>query len=184
MERRGGFELGGRPGGPPRRDIIMGQDNGKGERLLEELYADDPERADALIFGRRTGLSRRGFIEGAGLAAMGAAVGGPIVFAAHMPGGLIPATFAQEPNKESAGDAGNVVPDGGPQRLRISGKDPGLVVLRSSPLVAQTPEHLLDDDTTPTSRFYVSNSGLMPEPAADPDAWRVTIDGEVNRPLE
>jgi hypothetical protein len=61
------------------------------ERSMQELYADDPERADALVFGRRTSLSRRGFLGGTGLAAMSAAVGGPVVFAASMPGGLIPA---------------------------------------------------------------------------------------------
>ncbi len=54
-----------------------------------------PERADATVFGRRTGLDRRGFLGGAGLAAVGAAVGGAIPFAANMPGGLIPAALAQ-----------------------------------------------------------------------------------------
>ena len=61
------------------------------ERSMQELYADDPERADAKIFGRKTNVDRRGFLGGAGLAAMGAAVGGAIPFAANMPGGLIPA---------------------------------------------------------------------------------------------
>ena len=42
------------------------------ERSLVELYADDPERADAVVLGRDTGPSRRGFLEGAGLAAFGA----------------------------------------------------------------------------------------------------------------
>ena len=42
-----------------------------------------------------TGVDRRGFLGGAGLAAMGAAVGGAIPFAANMPGGLIPAALAQ-----------------------------------------------------------------------------------------
>src|SRR5262245_65315644 len=46
------------------------------ERAIEELYADDPERADALAFGRRAGATRRGFLGGAGLAAATAAVGG------------------------------------------------------------------------------------------------------------
>ena len=68
---------------------------GQTERSLEELYRDDPERADALVFGRVTEPSRRGFLSGAGLAAMGAAVGGAIPFAANMPGGLIPAAMAQ-----------------------------------------------------------------------------------------
>src|SRR3990170_967020 len=52
----------------------------KYERSLEELYRDDPERADAVVFGRKTGPSRRGFLEGAGLAAVGAVVGGTIPF--------------------------------------------------------------------------------------------------------
>ena len=67
----------------------------KKERTIEELYAQDPERADAEAFGRKTGLDRRGFLGGAGLAAMGAAVGGAIPFAANMPGGMIPAALAQ-----------------------------------------------------------------------------------------
>ncbi len=50
----------------------------KTERHLDELFADDPERADAVAFGRRTDVSRRGFLGGSGLAAMSAAVGAPI----------------------------------------------------------------------------------------------------------
>ena len=42
------------------------------ERSIEELYAQDPERADATVFGRKTGVDRRGFLGGAGLAAVGA----------------------------------------------------------------------------------------------------------------
>jgi sulfite oxidase len=151
---------------------------GKTERSIEELYAHDPEGADALVFGRRTGPSRRGFLGGAGLAAMSAAVGGPVVFAANMPGGLVPAAFAQEPEKEAA-EAQSAA-----RKLELPGKDPNLVVLRESPLAAETPEQLLDDETTPTSRFFVCGNGRVPEPPQDPDAWRLTIDGEVNRPLE
>src|SRR5262245_19415264 len=65
------------------------------ERAIEELYSDDPERADALAFGRRTGLTRRGLLGGAGLAALSAAVGAGIPFASRMPGGRLPAAFAQ-----------------------------------------------------------------------------------------
>ena len=53
---------------------------GKRERSVSELYDQDPERADALVFGRRTDATRRGFLGGAGLAAIGAAVGGPVIF--------------------------------------------------------------------------------------------------------
>ena len=78
---------------------------GKSERSVGELYSDDPERADAVVFGRRTGLSRRGFLGGSGMAAMSAAVGGPIVFGATMPGGLIPAALAQEAREDASATA-------------------------------------------------------------------------------
>src|SRR5436190_1372304 len=68
---------------------------GKIERSIRELYADDPARADAVVLGREANVNRRGFLGGAGLAAMGAAVGGTIPFAENMPNGLIPAAFAQ-----------------------------------------------------------------------------------------
>src|SRR3954462_11016932 len=60
------------------------------ERSIEELYAQDPERADAAVFGRKTGLDRRGFLSGAGLAAVGAAVGGAKPFAPTCRAGLVP----------------------------------------------------------------------------------------------
>src|SRR5262249_12286684 len=143
-----------------------------GERSLEELYRDDPERADARVFGRRTGVNRRGFLRGAGLAAMSAAVGGGIPYAAMMPGGLIPAALAQgnEPK--------------GPQYLNFPGKSGKLVGLGERPLVAETPEHLVDDDTTPTDRFFIRNNAQIPDVAKDPDGWKLVVDGEVNQKLE
>src|SRR5882672_505750 len=101
---------------------------GHKERSLNELYRDDPERADAVAFGRATGPSRRGFLGGAGLAAMGAAVGGAIPFAANMPGGLIPAAMAQS----SPGAAPPPIPATAPkgsQYLKFPGKSDKLVVL-------------------------------------------------------
>jgi sulfite oxidase len=142
------------------------------ERSFEELYRD-PERADALIFGRKAGVSRRGFLGGTGLAAMSAAVGGAIPFAANMPGGLVPAAFAQ-----------GAEPPKGPQYLNFPGKSDKLVVLGDRPLVAETPEHVLDDDTTPTDKFFVRNNGPTPEPASNVDGWKIVIDGEVNQKLE
>ncbi len=137
------------------------------ERSIEELYRDDPERADALVFGRRTGVSRRGFLGGTGLVAMTAAVGGAIPFAAQMPGGLIPAAMAQT----------------GPAPFEFPGKVAGLTLLGDRPLVAETPEHLLDDETTPIEKFFIRNNGIPPEPPADPDAWTLTVEGFVNEPL-
>ena len=150
----------------------------KHERSIEELYRDDPERADAVVFGRRTNATRRGFLGGAGLAAMGAAVGGSIVFGDRMPAGLAPAAFAQD-KKDAAPPAPK-----GPQLLQFPGKDPNLVVLGDRPLVAETPEHLMDDDTTPTAKFFIRNNGQIPEAAKEPDAWKLTVEGEVNNRLE
>jgi sulfite oxidase len=139
------------------------------ERGLFELYDNDPERADALVFGRRTGPSRRGFLRGAGLAAIAAAVGGSVIFASRMPAGLIPAALAQ--------DKGPAPP------FLFEGKVRDLIVLQDRPLNAETPIHLLDPDVTPTEVMFIRNNGQIPEPVADPKAWTVTIDGEVNAPL-
>jgi DMSO/TMAO reductase YedYZ molybdopterin-dependent catalytic subunit len=152
--------------------------SGKIERSIEELYQDDPERADAEVFGRKGGLDRRGFLGGAGLAAMGAAVGGAIPFAANIPGGLIPAAVAQ-PAAAPPAPAKK-----GPTYLSFPGKSDKLVVIGERPLVAETPEHLLDDATTPIDKFYIRNNGQIPEQAKEPDKWKFTIDGEVNKKLE
>jgi sulfite oxidase len=149
---------------------------GKTERSLAELYGDDPERADAVAFGRRSGPSRRGFLGGGGLAAMSFAVGGAIPFAAQMPAGLVPAAFAQT--------SPSGAPPKGPQPLNLPGKSDQLVVLGERPLVAETPEHLLDDDTTPTEKFFIRNNGQIPEEAKEPDAWKLVVDGEVSTKLE
>jgi len=154
---------------------------GEIERSFEELYHDDPERADALAFGRATQPSRRGFLGGAGLAAMGAAAGGVIPFAANMPGGLVPAAMAQG---AAPGASPTPAAPKGPQYLKFPGKSDKLVLLGEKPLVAETPESLLDDATTPTDKFFVRNNGQIPDEAKDADKWKITIDGEVNKKLE
>ncbi|NMJ42322.1 sulfite oxidase [Roseomonas sp. JC162] len=134
------------------------------ERSLQELYRDDPERADALAWGRR------GSLKGAALAAMGTALGAGIPFAGRMPSGLLPAALAQG--------------QGGPQLLQMDGKAP-LIVLGERPLVAETPEHLLDDDVTPADKVFIRNNGQIPEAAAgDPRSWKIAVTGEVATPLE
>jgi DMSO/TMAO reductase YedYZ molybdopterin-dependent catalytic subunit len=138
------------------------------ERSIGELYRSDPERADFEVFGRRTGVSRRGFLGGAGLVGMTAAVGGAIPFAANLPAGLVPAAMAQ----------------GADKAFSFPGKVDGLTLLGDSPFVAETPEHLLDDDTTPTDKFFIRNNGNPPEAAGDPNAWKISIGGLVNNPLE
>ena len=133
----------------------------KKKRGIHELYANDPIRADELVWQRKTPLSRRGFLRGAGLAAMSTAVGASIPFAKYMPTGLIPAALAQS-------DA----------PFSIRGKD-GLVILNDRPINAETPAHLLDDRVTPVSRLFVRNNGLPPfTDDIDPLSWQLSIEGE------
>ena len=142
---------------------------GKTERSVQELYRDDPERGDAVAFGRR------GALKGTALAAMGAAVGVAIPFAGNMSSGTLPALFARPAAAQGAG--------GQPAVLRMDGKGP-LILLQERPLVAETPEHLLDEAVTSYANHFIRNNGQIPEVGtADPRAWRLTIDGEVNTPL-
>jgi DMSO/TMAO reductase YedYZ molybdopterin-dependent catalytic subunit len=129
---------------------------------LFELYAEDPERADRIVFGREPNKDRRGFLKGAGLASMGALIGTAIPFHRNMPSGFIPEALAANP-------------------VKIEGKD-GLTVLNDRPVNAETPAHLLNDDVTPTSRHFIRNNGLVPE-NMDAGSWKLTIDGLVNNPM-
>lgn len=144
------------------------------ERSLHELYADDPERADALAFGRRDVL------KGTALATLGAVLGTAIPFARTMPPGLLPAAFAQAP---TTGPAASAPPPAGPAVLRMDGKA-ALILLAERPLNAETPETMLDDDVTPADKFFIRNNGLIPDAAADPKAWRIKVEGEVGTPLD
>lgn len=134
----------------------------KKEKGLHELYADDPSGADDLVWGRKTSaLSRRGFLQGSGLAAMATALGASIPFAEFMPGGLIPAALAQSDDE-----------------FFIPGKS-GLTVLNDRPINAETPAHLLDDPVTPSSRLFVRNNGVPPSTwDIDPQEWQITVEGE------
>ncbi len=140
----------------------------KGERGLHELYAEDPQTADRIVFGRKAHADRRGFLRGAGLAAMGSLIGASIPFHRNMPAGLIPVAFAQM-------DEGALIAE----------KD-GLVVLSDRPINMETPAHLLDDDVTPAARHFVRNNGLVPDMAlaGNPSGWTLTVDGEVDSPME
>src|SRR6187399_1452947 len=119
---------------------MTGNPERKIERSIDELYAQDPERADATVFGRQTGVDRRGFLGGAGLAAVSAAVGGAIPFASNMPGGLIPAAMAQGAPAAPPPGAPAAPAKKGPTYLNFPGKSDKLVLLGEKPLVAETPE--------------------------------------------
>ncbi len=136
----------------------------KSKKLADifELYADDPDRADWLVFGRKPHNDRRGFLKGVGLATMGAVLGAVIPFHRNMPSGFIPEAIAAN-------------------RVQIAGKD-GLTVLNDRPVNAETPAHLLNDEVTPTARHFIRNNGVVPD-EMDAASWRLRIDGLVNNPL-
>ncbi|MDH3257721.1 MAG: sulfite oxidase [Nitrospinota bacterium] len=142
--------------------------NQKKERGLWELYASDPEKADAELWGRAPeNTSRRSFLKKSGAAALTLALSAPIPFFRNMPAGLIPVALA-----DTSDD------------FEIPGKH-GLVVLNDRPLNAETPPHLLDDAITPNDRHFVRNNGHPPGSAYDMDTsqWKLVVDGEVHRPL-
>ncbi len=56
---------------------------------IHQLYAEDPIKADKLLWNRETdNASRRGFLKSSGLLAMVTAIGATIPFSKNMPGGL------------------------------------------------------------------------------------------------
>lgn len=133
----------------------------KNVKGLFELYEQNPDEADRLVFGRVPNANRRGFLKGAGLATMGAMVGASIPFHEKMPANFVPIALADEGE--------------------IAGKD-GLIVLNDRPLNAETPPWLLDDPITPTNRLFIRNNGIPPEDTSAA-GWKLTVDGLVDNPM-
>lgn len=106
---------------------------------------------------------RRTFLKNTGMTALGAYAGMSIPFGDNL------MALAQGMREED-----------------IMGGKEGLTLMNDRPLNAETPAHLLDDDVTPYEHFFVRNNGLVPDTALDMDAegWTLTIDGEVDTPLE
>ena len=139
----------------------------KKERGFWELYAKDPEKADAQIWGRKSNpLTRRGFIKKSGLAAMTMAIGSEIPFFRNMPDGFIPLAFAEKNDQKV-----------------IEGKE-GLIVLNDRPVNIEPPAHLLNDEFTPNEKHFVRNNGLSPEGKINANKWMLTVNGEVHKPFQ
>jgi DMSO/TMAO reductase YedYZ molybdopterin-dependent catalytic subunit len=69
------------------------------------------------------------------------------------------------------------------ERALVATTKPGLELLPTPELNAETPPHLLDDDITPVARLFARNTGAMPVFAPQElAAWTLTIDGLVERP--
>ena len=135
------------------------------------VHRDSPADAD-----------RRAILGGVGLGALGLAAGGGAAFVPLVSGAGSEA-FAQS-NPAPAPASGASSAPRGPQLLDYPGKDKGLVLLGDKPLVAETPEHLLNDDTTPIAKFFVRNNGLSPEESKLGDNWKFVVEGEVDKRLE
>ena len=108
----------------------------RGERGSHAPYAEDPDGADWLLFGRRPHADRRGFLSGAKLASMGVVLGATVPFHRSMPAGLVPVALAQTD-----------------ETFLLQAND-GLTVLKDRPINAQTPAHLLDDGVAPITRHF------------------------------
>ena len=119
------------------------------------------QSGDSANTGKR--ISRRDVLTRA--VAFSAALGAPVPFARNLPIGVMPVALAQ---------------------TAIDNYDkPGLRVLSERPLNMETPAHLLDDDVTPANRLFVRNNGIPPVINADIiEAWTLTIEGLVDRPLQ
>ena len=149
---------------------------GRRERGGAEIDEQNGEKAVVTGSVRQDGATRRGFLGQVSLAAIG------VVTGASTPLGSSGAALAQGAPAPAGGPA--AAAPKGPIPLDFAGKDKGLSVLGDRPLVAETPENLLDDETTPNTKFFIRNNGQIPAAAADPDKWMLTIDGEVERKLE
>ena len=131
---------------------------------LHALYRKDPLEADRMLWGRACNPeTRRGFLKKGALAAMSAVLGGKIVYAHHMPGGLIPAALSDHADP-----------------FVLEGKHPDLIVLNDRPWNVETPPHLLDDEITSADKLFVRNNGIPPA-NIDASAWTLTIEGESAR---
>lgn len=137
----------------------------KKEVGIHQLYSKDPAKADEQLWDRKVTSSRRGFLKKSALAAMSAAVGGKIVFAANFPSGLIPAALAHTSTA-----------------FRLEGKHPDLIVLNDRPINAETPPHLLDPKITPSDVLFVRNNGIPPaKNSIDLNTWTLRVAGEAAR---
>ncbi|MFV0383472.1 sulfite oxidase [Paracoccus sp. (in: a-proteobacteria)] len=133
--------------------------------ITTDNRADGPDQADKAIHDPG---GRRAFLRRTGLSAFGAMLGMTIPFERNLPQGLIPVALAQDTGQS------------------LMTEKAGLLVLSDRPLNAETPAHLLDDDITPYERLFIRMNGLVPDTALEADAagWTLTIDGEVDTPLE
>lgn len=99
--------------------------------------------------------ARRDFLKKVGLTGLAGIIRTDIVFGKNMPENYVPVILDDY----------------------LAGKHPEMVVLNNKPWNVEAQPHLLNDDTTPSDRFFIRNNGIPPE-NIDVDNWTLTIDGE------
>lgn len=139
--------------------------------LNEADLRDGAAQADAAPVSGAVASPRtsRRLVLGGSLAALSLAAGG--------------ITRLSPVSSAAAQGAPAAAPPKGPAAFDYPGKDQRLASLGDRPLVAETPEALLDDETTPIAKFFIRNNGQIPEPVKDAEGWQLAIEGEVDKPL-
>ena len=59
-----------------------------------------------------------------------------------------------------------------------------MIVLNDRPINIEPYAHLLDDEFTPKEKHFVRNNGLPPNGRIEADKWKLTVEGEVHKPLQ
>ncbi len=70
-----------------------------------------------------------------------------------------------------------------PGMIDANGTKPGLLTHEDPAYNAEPPVHRLDTALTPIERLFVRNNGRLDGVDLAPERWRLTIDGEVERPF-
>ncbi|SIT70539.1 sulfite dehydrogenase (cytochrome) subunit SorA apoprotein [Ectothiorhodosinus mongolicus] len=120
--------------------------------------------------------SRRQFLgrSGAALALMGFGAGSAAAMQGLFGQGLVPAAWA--------GQLEGIEDDQARAALTQAGKE-GLHIYNARPVNGEPDPWLLKDAVTPIKHHFIRNNDLISSRAMDrnPQGWRLTIDGEVNR---
>lgn len=142
------------------------QESSKNFNVERDVESRRSSGADTAL--NADGTARRTFLKATGIAALASAVAVP--FGRFFPEGMNPVGLAHAAGTDM--DA-------------YAFKDQ-LTLLNDRPVNAETAPHLLDDRVTPANRLFVRNNGGVPEHALNMDAsgWTLTVDGEVDTPLE
>jgi len=133
----------------------------KNKKDNNQVSKIDPKIVDKLLRDRKINkLTRRGFLIKGSFGAICTVFGINIVFANKMPYGLLPVAFTEYD-----------------ESLKILGKHSDLTILNDKPWNVETPPHLLDDEITPTDKFFIRNNGIPPK-NINIKNWTLTIEGE------